>query len=516
MSEQIFISYSKKDKEFANRLADDLSKRGFKVWIDRSIGGGERWRESIESNLKDSNDVIIVVSPNSMNSDWVRHEGSLAYGWGKKLYPVLLANVETLPPWLEEYQWVSFTNIPYATALDALCSALSPPNPSQALLDERVNAYLQTGELFGEEFITALEGMRTTIVVSEEAETILHKSKQALESRRQNETGQRHALAEARQEQKITAKRSKFKVNSLIALFFLAILFAILSFSPYATGWQKLRSFDTVKKNDIENAKYFVTMDPNHPERIFISDYTSGGFYKSSLNDKQCWHSIVTLPSQDAIVTYAAVSGSHVYIITSDGMFVSSDQGENWEPLETPVGQEGRSPTAITVNPDNPMQVFAGMTPAGLLVSDNGGKNWKQAAIPLHNGEGIQALAHNGTNLILAIGQAIWNSKDNAQNWTLVLDGVSSIYGLSVVGSEGRYFIALGEQGVGDMDVNSDGLHLLADSPPSSFIQSISASNDARYATDRDGIWYWRLWNWTDFNWLRARLGIPIPCYESE
>ena len=52
MANHIFISYSKKDSPFVHNLADDLANRGVDVWIDRSIGGGEEWRETIIRNLK--------------------------------------------------------------------------------------------------------------------------------------------------------------------------------------------------------------------------------------------------------------------------------------------------------------------------------------------------------------------------------------------------------------------------------------------------------------------------------
>lgn len=510
MSEQIFISYSKKDKDFANRLADDLSSSGFDVWIDRSIGGGERWRESIESNLRDSKDVIIVVSPNSMQSDWVRHEGSLAYGWGKKLYPVLIAPVAALPPWLEEYQWISFVNASYQTAFEALRTTLTPPNPTQTLLDERVNVYRQTGELFGEELIRVVESARSSLAVSNEVDEILQKSKQAIETRRQNEMGQRQALAEAQKSQQATAKKSRAVVLLLSSLFALAVLVAVLSFSPYSTGWQRLQSFDAIKSGQ---GAYFVTMDTHDPERIFVSDYTSGGFYKSTFSKKECWSKFTTLPSQAAIVTYAVANRDHLYLLTSGGLFTSADAGQNWAQVDASASLNGFFPTALAVNPDNPLRVFVGTMPAGLFVSENGGKDWHPATIPAVDGAGIQALAHNGTDLVLAIDQDIWTSKDSAQSWTMILDGNSPILGLSMVGGDGRFFIARGELGIGDMDVNSDTLRSLADSPAAGSIQSISASNDARYATDENGIWYWRLWMWTNFNWVLARLGIPIPCH---
>ena len=45
----IFISYSKKDSEFAIKLADDLIGEGHKVWIDRSLQVGEDWEQTIEN-----------------------------------------------------------------------------------------------------------------------------------------------------------------------------------------------------------------------------------------------------------------------------------------------------------------------------------------------------------------------------------------------------------------------------------------------------------------------------------
>lgn len=129
MPSSVFVSYSKKDSEFAYKLVDDLIDAGFSVWIDRSIGGGDDWRATIEKNLKAAKKVIIVVSPNSMASEWVHHEGSLAYGWGKKLCPILIAPFEQLPPWLEEYQYIDFYGIPYEAAINKLISNLAPKNP---------------------------------------------------------------------------------------------------------------------------------------------------------------------------------------------------------------------------------------------------------------------------------------------------------------------------------------------------------------------------------------------------
>ena len=511
MSDQIFISYSKKDRDFAYRLADDLSGMGYKAWIDRSIGGGERWRESIESNLRASKEVIIIVSPNSMGSDWVRHEGSLAYGWGKKLYPILIAPVPSLPPWLEEYQWVNFVNMPHQIALNALLAALTPANPMQNLLEDRVKVYRQTGELFGEEMVAAIEKGKSTLTIAPEAEEVLQKSKQAIEARYQKDSEQEQELAESAKRQSVMEKRSRRVALLLITSFILATLISILSISPFSTGWHRFGSFDSIKGKSA--VKYFVTINNSNADTIFISDHTPGGFYKSTFGKKECWRKIDSFPIQDTIVTHIAASENVIFVITSTGLFASEDEGSSWTSLEFGTEQEELQPTAIIVNPVNPLQVFVGTTPAGLFVSENGGKEWQARSIPISDGSGIQALGQNGVDLILATGQSIWTSRDNAKHWTMLLDGVSPIYGLSMIGSQGRFFIARGEQGIAEADVNSTELRDLLDSPQASFIQSVSASNAARFIADQEGVWYWRLWPWTNFNWLLARLGAPIPCY---
>lgn len=138
MAEHIFISYSKKDSTFALKLADDLASAGHKVWIDRSLQVGEDWADTIEENLAKSLGVIVVLSSNSIVSDWVQHEGSMAYILKKPMYPLLINELlaEDLPVWVGKFQYHSFVNVEYQTAFDSLVSALAPvKNPMQILFN---------------------------------------------------------------------------------------------------------------------------------------------------------------------------------------------------------------------------------------------------------------------------------------------------------------------------------------------------------------------------------------------
>lgn len=223
MTEQIFISYSKKDSPFAHKLADDLTAKGFKTWIDRSISGGEEWRASIEDNLKTAGDVVIVISSHSMASAWVQHEGSVAYAWGKGLVPILIEPVQSLPPWLEKFQWVSFIDSPYETALDKLAAALTPPNLMQDFLNQELKNHKLTGGLIDDDMLAVIEKAREGLKINEEAGRLLLQSRQAIEKRMEKER-----LAEVELENARRFRDTLFKIGGLVSTTLL-IVFLIVS-----------------------------------------------------------------------------------------------------------------------------------------------------------------------------------------------------------------------------------------------------------------------------------------------
>jgi hypothetical protein len=64
---KVFISYSRKDIEFADRLDAALKARGFEPLIDRhSIYALERWRKRIEALISQSDTVVFVLSPDDV------------------------------------------------------------------------------------------------------------------------------------------------------------------------------------------------------------------------------------------------------------------------------------------------------------------------------------------------------------------------------------------------------------------------------------------------------------------
>ena len=73
--DQVFISYSRKDLEFVQRLANDLKAADFEVWYDLSgLEAGTRWGTEIQKAIEESQHFLVVLSPNSVQSDWVERE----------------------------------------------------------------------------------------------------------------------------------------------------------------------------------------------------------------------------------------------------------------------------------------------------------------------------------------------------------------------------------------------------------------------------------------------------------
>ncbi|MBX3063402.1 MAG: PD40 domain-containing protein [Anaerolineae bacterium] len=114
----IFISYSKKDIDFARRLRELLQAQGLVVWMDeKQIAPSARWWPTIKQNIARASAMIVIMSPNSEESEWVEREILVAEDPDnrKTIFPVLLAGKV----------WARLGNL-QATMLTPDVSALPP------------------------------------------------------------------------------------------------------------------------------------------------------------------------------------------------------------------------------------------------------------------------------------------------------------------------------------------------------------------------------------------------------
>jgi hypothetical protein len=90
MSKDIFISYSRRDQEFVTRLASDLNAHVAGVWFDQStIQAGQKWHAEIMEGIQDCKAFILVLSPDAVESRYVREEVHKALELGKTIFPVV-------------------------------------------------------------------------------------------------------------------------------------------------------------------------------------------------------------------------------------------------------------------------------------------------------------------------------------------------------------------------------------------------------------------------------------------
>ena len=122
--QRIFISYSRKDINFARKLAEDLEKAGYDVWWDISdLRGGDDWVRLIPDAIQASDFFIVVLSPDSIASEWVRKEYTQALSLRKKVIPLMFRR-SGIPFALNTINYVDFTSDEYGVGLNNLLTAL--------------------------------------------------------------------------------------------------------------------------------------------------------------------------------------------------------------------------------------------------------------------------------------------------------------------------------------------------------------------------------------------------------
>lgn len=100
-----FISYSSKDEAFVQKLAAYLKQNGIKVWYAaEDMKPGEKIYNQIKSAISSFDRLLVVLSENSMESDWVKTE--LVNALDKQrtenrqvLFPISLTTFEKLKKW---------------------------------------------------------------------------------------------------------------------------------------------------------------------------------------------------------------------------------------------------------------------------------------------------------------------------------------------------------------------------------------------------------------------------------
>lgn len=106
----VFLSYSSVNSSEARSVSDAITHSGKRVFLaEKSIQPGHDFEDAIRKALKGSREVWLLVSPQSMKSEWVTTEWGAAWALEKKIIPILFrCDVNSLPDRLKRIHSVDF------------------------------------------------------------------------------------------------------------------------------------------------------------------------------------------------------------------------------------------------------------------------------------------------------------------------------------------------------------------------------------------------------------------------
>ncbi len=153
---EIFLSYSSKDAQAAERIRDALSAAGYEVFWDQATPPGQDWDSWIRSKLQGSKLAVVLWSKTSVESPNVRHEAMIALGH-KKIIPVMIDALtpEDFPMGLYVVQAVNLTQwrdtdaVGYARLVAEVKARIgagaAPVRPGKAQTGSKPNLFVRFG-----------------------------------------------------------------------------------------------------------------------------------------------------------------------------------------------------------------------------------------------------------------------------------------------------------------------------------------------------------------------------------
>ncbi len=123
----VFVSYSRADRERVVMLTQGLASRGKRAWVDlEDIPPSAEWMAEIRSAIEAADGYLVVVSPALAGSKVCAEELEHARVAGKRIVPVQVRSTDpdSVPKALSALNWIDATGPELAPALDRIVTAL--------------------------------------------------------------------------------------------------------------------------------------------------------------------------------------------------------------------------------------------------------------------------------------------------------------------------------------------------------------------------------------------------------
>ncbi len=104
---KVFISYADTDQKLAGQIAAGLEQAGLEVFADNLFFPGDNWAEETGRALRESEAMVVLLTPEALQSSNVRRNIEYALGnvnYEHRLIPVTVGSPDKLPedsiPWI--------------------------------------------------------------------------------------------------------------------------------------------------------------------------------------------------------------------------------------------------------------------------------------------------------------------------------------------------------------------------------------------------------------------------------
>jgi hypothetical protein len=141
-AKKVFISYSRANRDFAEKLVESLRSKGLEVWFDKQIRTGKKWDEVLEQQIREADNLVIVLSKHSVQSDYVKNEMFYAQQNNTTVNLIYIEDC-VLPLAMARMHYIDFSSN-YDEAVDRLVSDINYNDIDQSIPETLTRAVKKT------------------------------------------------------------------------------------------------------------------------------------------------------------------------------------------------------------------------------------------------------------------------------------------------------------------------------------------------------------------------------------
>lgn len=508
----LFVSYSRKNIETARKLIAAFKEQKLEFWIDwQRIPPTVEWWQEIQRGIEEADVFLFLLSPDSAKSEVCNQEILHAAQNGKRLIPVVISDLALadVPDKLKPLNWIFLRECDdFKTNIELLIKAIQTDYE-----------WVQTHRQLQLKALEWDKSKREKSLLLRGNE--LHTTELNLVSNSQKEP----FLTPLQYEYVRTSQKEKVRQTRYFANAGLAVLLTISALAytptkawlttPELPGW---RSVEFVR----DESPQILAMNFRDPDEVYASSLGSGTLYGST-NGARTWHTLSVVESESAVIGLAAIEG-HVFALTDQEIWLSNDRGESWSLVTGPT-DNAAAYRSISVNPLKANEVYVGTDHGMLYQSQDRGSTWQIVAAG-YEGKSVQAVAVNGTTIIVATEEGIWSKDMRRTTWNaLSLEGCTDHevditalafthpYDAPPLDGAYGYAAAIRELGVCDSDTLNRNRTSLMELPASADgnVTSIVIADVPNWTTEGymiagNTIHRKRIWYFTDIEWWELKV----------